>query len=78
MSACDGSGRAIGCPGCSECWAEMAEIDATIAELTGRMQQLRHRRPSSRRPASSRPAPSAAEPRPHRPWPQTFVEEPAW
>ena len=40
MSACDGSGRAIGCPGCPECHAEMAEIDATIAELTGLMRGL--------------------------------------
>lgn len=35
MSACDGSGRAIGCPGCQECRAEMAEIDASISRLSG-------------------------------------------
>ena len=42
MSACDGSGRAIGCPGCSECRAEMAEIDRNIRELTGAIRTLSH------------------------------------
>lgn len=46
MSACDGSGRMIGCPGCSECRAEMDEIDATIAELTGLMRSLRRDYPA--------------------------------
>ena len=41
MSACDGSGRAIGCPGCPECRAEMDEIDRNIRELTGLMRGLR-------------------------------------
>ena len=35
MSACDGSGRAIGCPGCQECRAEMAEIESNISRLLG-------------------------------------------
>ena len=42
MSACDGSGRAIGCPGCPECHAEMDEIDRNIRELTGAVRSLRY------------------------------------
>ena len=42
MSACDGSGRAIGCPGCQECSAEMEEIDRNRRELVGLTRSLRH------------------------------------
>ena len=32
MSGCDGSGRLIGCPGCSVCEEEMAMLDAAKAD----------------------------------------------
>ena len=75
VSACDGSGRAIGCPGCQECRREMAEIDAVTAELFGLVRQLSS---SPRRGRTATPAPAPDPARARKPWTQTHVEEPAW
>ena len=40
MSTCDGTGRYIGCPGCSVCEEEMAMIDAAKADALDALHAL--------------------------------------
>ena len=40
MSTCDGTGRYIGCPGCSVCEEEMATIDAAKADALDALHAL--------------------------------------
>lgn len=46
MSACDGSGRMIGCPGCSVCEQEMESIHDTKRDIAGLLASLTARNPS--------------------------------
>ena len=66
MSACDGSGRAIGCPGCQECRAEMAEIEANISRLLGLTRAL------GQEPRHAPPGIVGD------PWAQTITDEPEY
>ena len=40
MSACDGTGRYIGCPGCAACEDEMAALDAAKADALDALHTL--------------------------------------
>ena len=48
MSACDGTGRAIGCPGCAACEQEMATLDAAKADALDALAHLAFRSPRIR------------------------------
>ena len=48
MSACDGTGRAIGCPGCAACEEEMATLDAAKADALAALADLAFRSPRTR------------------------------
>ena len=54
MSCCDGTGRAIGCPGCGVCDEEQALIDAAQAEARDVIAALQARYP--------RPGPNDVDP----------------
>ena len=48
MSGCDGTGRAIGCPGCSVCEEEMVTLDAAKADALDALADLAFRIPRIR------------------------------